>query len=105
MVKCLSQDNLKSYLFGKAREFASESYENVDWDKTEHGNFGKYYFEEFLEYIEDDRPEQINLLIEKELECEMSLSECEDLDAYVDSIITQDEYHINNIVIFRDLIF
>jgi len=85
--------------------FAKGDSHTIDWDSTEHGDFGKHYFEEFLEYVEDDRPEQVNTLIEKELEFESSLSSEDELDTYLDAIITQDEYHIKNIITFRDLIF
>jgi len=105
LARCLSEDNLKSYLFNKAVGFAKGNSHTIDWDNTEHGDFGRHYFEEFLEYIEDDRPEQVNVLIEKELEFESSLSSEDELDTYLDAIITQDEYHIQNIITFRDLIF
>jgi hypothetical protein len=97
-----STDVLQEQLFSKVVDFVErqDCFNSIAWSSIENGHSIKDAISDVYLYITNDRPLQVNKLIE----CELS----ENYDALSEHSVAleeQDTYHLSLIVSFRKIIF
>jgi hypothetical protein len=97
-----STDVLRDQLFSKVVDFVErqDCFNNISWSSIENGHSIKDGISDVYLYITNDRPLQVNKIIE----CELS----ENYDALSEraaALEEQDNYHLSLIVAFRKIIF
>jgi hypothetical protein len=97
-----TSDVLQNQLFSKVLDFVEcqDCFNSISWSSIENGHSIKDAVSDVYLYVTNDRPLQVNKIIE----CELS----ENYDALSErtaALEEQDNYHLSLIVAFRKIIF
>lgn len=97
-----ASDVLQNQLFSKVVDFVErqDCFNNIAWSSIENGHSIKDGISDVYLYITNDRPLQVNKIIE----CELT-ENYDALSEYTSSLEEQDNYHLGLIVAYRKIIF
>jgi hypothetical protein len=95
-------DVLRDQLFSKLLDFVErqDCFNNISWSSIENGHSIKDGISDVYLYITNDRPLQVNKIIE----CEVS-ENYDELAEQTNCLEEQDNYHLSIIVACRKIIF